>query len=146
MAIQKKIIVRLKLVRIDKKGCHLALRGKINGKKALFILDTGASQTVLDKHRIEAFLGHNSFEPVESVSSGLGTSDMESHLVKVPGFFIGDLPIRNEKMVLLDLSHVNESYMKMNMKPIDGVIGGDILKKFNAVIDYGKKELVLRRK
>jgi hypothetical protein len=31
----------------------------------------------------------------------------------------------------------------MKMKPIDGVIGGDILKKYKAVIDYGKKVMVL---
>jgi hypothetical protein len=29
------------------------------------------------------------------------------------------------------------------MKPIDGVIGGDILKRMKAVIDYGKKEMKL---
>lgn len=140
---RKKYNIDLKLIRIDKNGCHLSLSGKINGRKANLIIDTGASQTVFDKNRIGLFLGHEEFEKVHSLSSGLGTSSMESHLVKVPGLMIGDLEIKNEKMVLLDLSHVNQSYEMMNKKPIDGVIGGDILKKYRAVIDYPRKKLTL---
>lgn len=143
MAKSKKVKIKLKTIRIDKRGCHLAIAGKINGKKAHLILDTGASQTVFDKTRIEDFLGHNEFEKVESLTTGLGTNTMESHLVKITGLKLGEMEFKNEKMVLLDLTHVNQSYELMNMKPVDGVIGGDILKKYNAVIDYGKKMLTL---
>jgi len=145
MAAKKKFIIKLKLIHIDRNGCHLSLIGKINGKKAHLIIDTGASQTVFDKNRIAMFLGHEMFEKVESLSSGLGTSTMESHLVKIPGFKIGDLEFKNEKMILLDLTHVNQSYEMMKLKPIDGVVGGDILKKYKAKIDYGKKELTLEQ-
>lgn len=143
MARKKKFTIKLKLIRIDRNGCHLSLMGKINGKKAHLIIDTGASQTVFDKNRIAKFIGHDVFEKVESLSSGLGTNTMESHLVKVPGFKIGDLEMKNEKMILLDLAHVNQSYEIMKLKPIDGVVGGDILKKYKAKIDYDKKILVL---
>jgi predicted aspartyl protease len=140
---KKKYIIKLKLIRIDKKGSHLSVSAKINGKKANMIVDTGASQTVLDKSRINNFIDHNKFEKVDSLSSGLGTNTMESHLVKIVKLKIGDLEINNEKMILLDLSHVNQSYEIMKKKAIDGVIGGDILKKYKARIDYAKKELVL---
>ncbi len=63
--------------------------------------------------------------------------------MKVPGLVLGDFEIKDDKMILLDLSHVNESYKLMKLKPVDGVIGGDILKKYKAVIDYGKKVLVV---
>jgi len=143
MTRKKKYTIKLKLIRIDRNGCHLSMNGKINGKVANLIIDTGASQTVFDKNRIGKFLGHDDFEKVESLSSGLGTNTMESHLVKVPGFKIGDLEIKNKKMILLDLAHVNESYKMMKLKPIDGVIGGDILKKYSAQINYAKKQLIL---
>ena len=68
---------------------------------------------------------------------------MVSHLVKVPGLVLGDFEIKDEKMILLDLSHVNESYAMMKLKPVDGVIGGDVLKKYKGVIDYGKRTLTL---
>lgn len=139
-----KYLLKLKLLRIDLLGCHLSVDGKINGKKAHLIIDTGASQTVFDRKRISRFIGHKDFQKAESLSTGLGTNDMESHLVEVPGLHLGELEIRGETMVLLDLSHVNQTYKAMKLKPIDGVIGGDLLKRFKAVIDYGKKELILR--
>ncbi len=146
MAGKKKFIVKLKAVRIDKNGYQLVASGKINGKKARFVIDTGASQTVFDKKRMSNFLGHDKFEKSESLSTGLGTNSMVSHLVIVPGFSIGDFEISKEKMVLLDLSHVNEFYSVLKLKPIDGVIGGDVLKRYRALLDYEKRELILRKK
>ncbi|MBK9048813.1 MAG: retropepsin-like domain-containing protein [Bacteroidetes bacterium] len=144
MARKKKYTIKLKILRIDKQGAQLAVTGKIKRKSVNLILDTGASQTVFDINRISAFIGHGEFEKVESLSSGLGTSTMESHLVYVPGFKIGDLEIANEKMVLLDLSHVNQSYEILKLKPVDGVIGGDLLKRYEAIIDDSKNTLVLK--
>ncbi|HMT28353.1 MAG TPA: retropepsin-like aspartic protease [Bacteroidia bacterium] len=144
MGKKKKFVTKLRLIKIDKHGCHLAVTGKIKNKNMNLIIDTGASQTVFDKNRIAKFIGHDEFEKVESLSSGLGTNSMESHLVSIPGFSIGDLKFPNEKMMLLDLSHVNETYSIMKMKPIDGVLGGDILKAYKAVIDYEKKTITFR--
>lgn len=138
-----KITIKLSLIRIDKRGCHLAVKGKIGRRNIRLVVDTGASQTVFDKNRIEELIGHHDFEKTDTLSSGLGTNDMESHLVKIRGLKIGDIEIKNEKVVLLDLSHVNRSYEMMKMKPIDGVLGGDILKRHKAVIDYGKKTLTM---
>ena len=144
MTRKKKHIIKLRLIRIDKAGCHLAVTAKIKRKSVRLVLDTGASQTVFDINRISDFIGHSDFEKIASLSSGLGTNTMESHLVFVPGFKIGTLEITDEKMVLLDLSHVNQSYEMMNLKPIDGVLGGDVLRRYEAVIDYGKKILILK--
>ena len=47
---------------------------------------------------------------------------------------------------MLDLSHVNQSYEQIGLKPIDGVLGSDVLLKYNAVIDYEKKILKLKFK
>lgn len=144
MASKKKFIVKLRLSKIDRKGCHISVTGKIKNKKVNLIIDTGASQTVFDKNRIAEYIGHNEFEKVDSVSSGLGTNTMESHLVAIPDLKIGELFLPHQKMMLLDLSHVNQTYTMMKMKPIDGVIGGDILKAYKAVIDYDKKTITFR--
>ncbi|HLC83538.1 MAG TPA: hypothetical protein VJI69_06890, partial [Bacteroidia bacterium] len=76
-----------------------------------------------------------------SLSSGLGTNTMQSEQVTVKKIKIGELEIENYKTILLDLSHVNQSYEQIGLKPVDGVLGSDILLKFNAVIDYEKKIL-----
>ena len=50
----------------------------------------------------------------------------------------------NYKTILLDLSHVNNSYEQIKLKPVDGVLGSDLLLKYSAVIDYDKKILKLK--
>lgn len=144
MSRKKNFVIKIKLIKIDREGCHLCVSGKIKNKKINLIIDTGASQTIFDKNRISNYIGHEDFQKAESLSSGLGTNTMESHMVEFKGFTIGDMEFPHEKMMLLDLSHVNESYTMMNLKPIDGVIGGDLLKKYRAIIDYDKKQITFR--
>lgn len=126
---------------IEEDGFHLSVMAKINGKSVHLLVDTGASRTVFDKQRSLRYIGESSHEPHDKLSTGLGTSSMKTHLAVIRKIKIGELAIENFEAVLLDLSHVNESYEKMGLTPIDGVLGSDILLKYKAVINYGKKEL-----
>ncbi len=100
MGRKKKFVIKLQKIKIDRYGCHLAVAGKIGKKKVNLIIDTGASQTIFDKNRISQFIGHDIFEKAESISSGLGTNSMESHMVNIPGFKIGELEFPNEKILI----------------------------------------------
>jgi predicted aspartyl protease len=135
--------IPIRLFKIEQNGCHPLVSARINGKRIRMVIDTGASQTVFDHERIEQILGKDSMEKIKVLSAGLGTSKMKSMLVRIEKLQLGDLVFKNSGFVALDLSHVNKSYEMMGMKPIDGVIGGDILKRTKAVIDYGKKEMKL---
>ena len=42
--------------------------------------------------------------------------------------------------------HINHALEKQNAKPIQGIIGADILHKGEAIIDYKKKYLFLKSK
>jgi hypothetical protein len=141
--IKKKIIVPLKKLGIEHSGTHLIIKAKVNRKAAVLVVDTGASQTVLDKNRIHRFVKEKSFKKHDALSSGLGTKTMESHIVTIDQMEFGNLKISKRIFILLDLSHVNESYSEIGLKKIDGVLGGDILGLFNAVIDYGNSRLIL---
>ncbi len=141
-----KTTLPLKLLSIDNDGAHLALKAKINGKVAHLILDTGASRSVFDTERIDKFFkGKTKTTHVESskLSSGLGTNTMKSKTTELKTLQLGDLIIKTYPTVLLDLSHVNQSYSQAGLKAIDGVLGNDILMKYKALIDYRKKELIL---
>ena len=133
--------IPFKILDIAGEGYHLLLKLYLNKKVANVIIDTGASKTVFDKTRIEKFVAERTFEKHESLSSGLGTNTMQSEQVTVKKLKIGELEIENYKTILLDLSHVNQSYEQIGLKPVDGVLGSDILLKYNAVIDYEKKVL-----
>jgi len=140
------IKIPIRLLNIEGDGFHLQLKIKINGKPANAILDTGASKTVFDKERIENFLDKEKVAEQERLSTGLGTTSMQSHQVTLKKFSIGKLDIAEYNAVVLDLSHVNQTYKMIGLEPIDGVLGSDVLEKYKAVIDYGKKFLTLNAK
>ncbi|MBI3511016.1 MAG: clan AA aspartic protease [Bacteroidetes bacterium] len=139
-----KVRIPIRFLGIEGDGYHLAVKMKINGKSANAILDTGASKTVFDKTRIGHFLGKEKFSLNEQLSTGLGTTTMQSHVVELMMISLGKIVIQNYQAVVLDLSHVNETYHKLGLPKIDGVIGSDIFHRYKAVIDYEKKILWLR--
>jgi predicted aspartyl protease len=139
-------IIPLKILDIGGEGFHLMMKILINGKVANVIVDTGASKTVFDKTAIEKFVNHKSFEEHDQLSSGLGTNTMISQTTTIKKIKIGLAEIENYKTVLLDLSHVNNSYSQIGLKQVDGVLGSDILLEYKAVIDYDKKVLKLKFK
>jgi len=145
MATKKSIRIPIRLLKIEQNGCHPVVTARLNNKSIRMVIDTGASQTVFDKTRIEELLGKDVLEHIKILSAGLGTSKMKSMLVRIEKLKLGDMVFSDNDFVVLDLSHVNHSYALMGMKPIDGVIGGDILKRTRAVIDYGKKEMELKK-
>ncbi len=116
---------------------------KVNGKPSRMLIDTGASHTVFDIAKVKRFLKSEKMERHDKLSTGLGTNSMKSQLVVIEKIMIGKIEIRNYKSVVIDLSHVNIAYAQMKQRPIDGVLGSDILRKYNAVIDYGRKVLLL---
>ena len=136
--------IPIDLISIEGDGYHLMITVFVNGKEAKMLVDTGASKSVFDKSRIYRFVEQSEFELNEQLSTGLGTNTMKSHTTILQKIKIGDLIIADYKAVLIDLSHVNESYQRIMIRPIDGVIGSDILCSYDAVINYKKKQLKLK--
>jgi hypothetical protein len=135
--------VPIRLLSIPPDGTHIVVAAFINGQLANVLIDTGASQTVMDRNRIGLFSTETEFESTGQLSKGLGTDGMESHRFTVSQFILGDLVMEDMPVTLLDLSHVNESYDQLGLVKVDMVLGGDILLAHSAVIDYGRSELVL---
>jgi predicted aspartyl protease len=137
--------LNLEVLSIEGDGYHLYINAKINGLKAHLLVDTGASKTVFDKSRIVNFSHENKLVELDKLSTGLGTDSMRGHLIDIDEIKLGNIKVKNYQGLALDLSHVNASYDKMGIKPIDGVLGSDILHQFNAIIDYKKQELTLEK-
>jgi len=137
-------LIPLKFLTIEGDGTHLLAAVKINGKKAKLLVDTGASRTVFDINRIKKFTGTKKFDKNKQLSTGLGTSTMQSHNTILKTLEIGKLKLKEFEAILLDLSHVNDSYERIGHSTIDGVLGGEVLVKHKAVIDYGKKQMRLK--
>jgi hypothetical protein len=142
----KKYSVPIQVRGIDKQGYHLFIKGTIQKKILNLVLDTGASQTVFDHNRMAMLLGHDDFDALEGISTGIGTEKLLSHAVEVPKLKIGELVIKKKMMVLLNLDHINSFYKTLGYPHIDGIIGCDLLKKYKAVVDVGNKKLILQLK
>jgi len=139
----KKTIVPFRTIKLNNQGVHLLIKCRINGKSATMLIDTGASNTVFDKTRFDRFMPVSKLKTMRKMSTGLGTNSMISRSGVVERIELGTLRIPRFKAMVLDLSHVNASYQSLKLKPIDGVLGGDILNKYKGVINYGNGTLEL---
>ena len=119
------------------------VRGMIHGKEASFLIDTGASRSVFDPKTITTFIEDIQFEKKEGMSAGVGSSDLESATFVIDRLGIGALEITDYEAVALDLENIHEMYGKLGLPHIDGIIGGDLLKRSKAVINYRSKKLRL---
>jgi hypothetical protein len=140
--------LKLELLPIEEDGYHVFAVALINGRKARLLVDTGASRTVFDEEKIKAFLPNenHSLKKIDKLSTGLGTSTMESHSIILEEFQLGQTMFVDYLAVALNMEHVNQSYKMIGHRQIDGVLGGDLLQKLKATIDYRKKEMRWRIK
>ena len=121
---------------------HFEIKVTLNGVKGLFILDTGASNSCVGFEAVETF-GLKAKDS-EIKAAGAGATDMSTQISKKNKLKIGKWKKDKVALILFNLSHVNTALVSHNSKPVDGIIGADILKKGKAIIDYEKKELYLK--
>ena len=137
------IEVPMQLLDIEGEGFHVMVKGMIHDKEANFLIDTGASRSVFDPKTIATFIDDIAFEKKEGITAGVGSSDLESATFVIDSFFVGSLEIHDYEAVALDLENIHEMYGKLGLPRIDGILGGDLLKRHKAVINYRNKKLRL---
>lgn len=137
------IEIPINIISIEGDGFHIVTDGLVNGKSARFVVDTGASRTVFDKDRILNYINNPEFAEKEGLSAGIGGTDISSFIFNIEELSFGDLKINDYQAVAMDLSNINTSYEMIKLPPIDGVLGGDLLRKHNAVISYRLKKIRL---
>jgi len=134
-----KVSVPLQIIDLNQDGFHPLLNIKVFGKKFTVVLDTGASKTAFDKTLLQKANKKGQINESDILSTGLGTNTMASFTATIHDMRIGRLKIPEFEVAVLDLSTINNAYHQMGHPQVLGVLGGDILMKYNAVIDYGKK-------
>jgi hypothetical protein len=116
---------------------HLKLTGNLDGRPIDIVLDTGASKTFV--------------ELTYCRSEGIAVSDTgrPGHGGNV--YTLGDvrltlegLPVRTDGVFALDLSSTNQRLKTKGLDPIHAVIGQDVLRHHQAVIDYATLALFLK--
>ena len=123
---------------------HFEITASINGVKGRFILDTGASNTCVGLDKISFFKLVSKDSKIKA--AGAGATNMETQISKKNSIEIGLWSKKKLRLVLFDLSHVNQALTTHKALPVDGIIGADILKKAKAIIDYDKNCVYLKQK
>ncbi|WP_422350146.1 retropepsin-like aspartic protease [Flagellimonas sp.] len=122
---------------------HFEISAMINGISGRFILDTGASNTCVGMDKIDYFKMISEVSDIKA--AGAGATEMETLVSAKNKVQIGSWTKKKQKIVLFDLVHVNQALTSHNSLPVDGIIGGDILNKGKAIIDYDKRCLFLKK-
>lgn len=141
--IMKSYSVKIKILELEPDGYHVITKIKTEKKVLRFIVDTGATHTCMDQAN---FISLQPEEPVlehDGDSVGIAGSGFKTAITMLRHFKMGKMLIPEQRVVLLDMSHVNQVYKMLKKPEIDGILGCDFLVKYNAVIDFNAKEMKL---
>ncbi len=96
----------------------------LNGQKGIFIIDTGAPQLVLNANKISG-------DPIQNNASGISAS-IDVGSINVENFAWSGINQKGIEALVISLDHLEEV---LNL-PIMGLIGYDVLKNHELLIDY----------
>jgi hypothetical protein len=137
--------VKLKLTKTN----HFEVKATINGVKGVFILDTGASSSCVGFEQIDYF--KLTAKDSKTKAAGAGRIGMETKIALNNSLIFKDnsnnkkWKNNNFSLVIFDLTHVNKALTEHKAKPVNGIIGADVLKRGKAIIDYKNNKLYLKR-
>lgn len=126
----KKINVPLRFL----KSQHLIGAFLLNEKPAAFLIDTGASNSCVDKTRADHF--NLEAEGDNLPLQGAGQEKLYAQSSRKSSLYYLDHEIDHLNFMLIDMETINAALAEQEEDNIDGIIGADILHKRKAVIDY----------
>ena len=116
----------------------LIIPGLLNGKKARFLVDTGAHNTIL--HDAFAKEAGCRMGPYDEVVAGVGGTAPAAY-TKVDRIQLGETLLLDKKLLCTDLTNG----LPAGSKPKeDAIIGGGLLARLDAVISYRERLIFLR--
>lgn len=114
---------------------EIVVRARVNNKTDLrFILDTGASQSVLDKGIADRFGPYST----SNFSITAGSKAVPLSYTTLQAISLGDITLNNVPVLITDLS----SFAKAMGERPAGLIGANILRRFLVTIDFRDKKVV----
>ena len=134
------IEIPLQIIELERENYHILIEGNFeDGTPSCWIIDTGASKTVLDKNLSSHYELMDQDDMEDYQSAGINQGMMETSVGKLTYLHFGEVKIIGQKVALIDLNHVNDIYGKYTSYRIAGLLGGDILMQHQCKIDYANK-------
>lgn len=137
--------LKLDIQSLGEDGYHIFCSVKVNGKKCRALIDTGASKTVVGVQLANSLKLNKISLSGPNQMTGIQPGEMEVAFSQIDTIAFGSLKFKDIIAGLIDMNHVNAQYKSLNIKPFKLIIGGDILYRGSAVIDYKNKFLKLKK-
>ena len=132
----------MELVRLEDSSYHILVPVQIGSIEGDFIIDTGASVTVVDRHT------PFNLEPLEGMtevhSGSVGGQIEEVEMANIAEMRMGGHALRDVRAAVIDLDYVNSLYDKHLRRRVAGLLGSDFLAQHGAVINYENSTLTLK--
>jgi hypothetical protein len=138
-----KTIIELFAIQLTPVSFHIGLTTRTGRKKTRWIVDTGASQTVISSHLVEDLKLETEMPEVNNITVGIGQGTLKPELTFLKTMTIGPVKIKNMACIVLPMDHINTTYKSIGQKSIDGIIGNDLLFALKCKIDMAKLTMII---
>lgn len=124
-------------------GYNLYVDGRLNGRPARLMVDTGAFATLLH-HRFV----RNMKIPLRNspfISSGVNLKERDVKFATIRNFSVGSVHMRDKQVGVIDLEGLVRGGGLSASPPVAGLLGSEILRRHYGIIDFGTRTLYLKR-
>ena len=121
---------------------HIIIDAVVNNVDGKFLIDTGASNSCIDLIKSEKF--KLNYRKSDEQASSATNEIKETFISKKNSLLIGECYINDFDIILFNMKHVINSLLDKDEIEIDGIIGADILIKYNCCIDYKENKLLIK--
>lgn len=131
---------------LDPEGFHIVIDAELHQVPIRMLIDTGANHSGLDRQFAEQLLESTdnlSIIGSDEVNIGMGGDDFQSVIAVIDGFKINETNFPQMTVRLLDMQLINRAYEQVEFPIVHGVLGGDFLHRYGAIIDYEQSAMFL---
>jgi predicted aspartyl protease len=127
------------------------IEAQIDGETYGFLLDTGASFTMISQELLEQWAGKNSAwskttGAYGNANMGLGQMETKALMLRIPEFQLANFQLQGVAAVSRPKGTFENYMSKMMSAPIKGALGGNLLSAFRIEIDYANGATYLEKK
>lgn len=124
-------------------GFNLYVDGAVNGQKAKLMVDTGAFATLLHSRFVRRMQIPMRDTPFSS--SGVNLKQRGVQMATISRFSVGSMDLERNDVGVINLEGLIHGGLLDATPPVAGLLGSEILRRHHGIIDFGTKNLYLKR-
>ena len=124
------------------KGWNLYVDGKLNGKPAQLMIDTGAFTTLIHKPFVREM--RLPLRDTPYLSGAVNLDQRGLQLATIRRFAIGPFMVKGKEVGVMDLKGLIHGDLLKGTPPVAGLLGSEFLRRNHAIIDFGTRTLYLK--